>query len=376
MSKHPDAVIIGGGIIGLTSAYFLAQSGLSVEVLDRTDLGREASWAGAGILPPGNCDCAATPIDQLRALGSAQFPHLSVELRELNGIDNGYRRCGGIEFLQRDDEYVLPLWESEGITFERLSRNDLRTLEPGLGEVEATPYLLPDCAQVRNPWHLRALIAGCERLGVRLRPHSDVVSLDTRGGRIERVVLGSESVSGNRYLIAAGAWSEPFLRQLGHQPHVHPVRGQIVLLRTPRPSVSRVLMLGKEYLVPRGDGRVLVGSTEEPEVGFVKGNTEDAVKRLRELAVRTVPALANAEIEKCWSGLRPGSADGLPFLGAVPGCENAVVATGHFRAGVQLSIGTAQVVAELFAGNSPRVSLEPFRLDRVPDVGTKPTFRS
>lgn len=110
MATHPDVVVIGGGIIGLSSAYFLTKAGLRVEVLDRADLGTEASWAGAGIIPPGNSDRAATPIDKLRAIGSARFPEFSAELRDLSGIDNGYRRCGGIEFLQLEDEYVQPLW--------------------------------------------------------------------------------------------------------------------------------------------------------------------------------------------------------------------------------------------------------------------------
>src|SRR5438874_9227375 len=102
MAQHPDVVVVGGGIVGLTSAYFLAKAGLTVEVLDRSDLGREASWAGAGIIPPGNPERAATPIDRLRAIGSMSFPGLSEELRDLTGIDNGYRRSGGVEFLDPD----------------------------------------------------------------------------------------------------------------------------------------------------------------------------------------------------------------------------------------------------------------------------------
>jgi glycine oxidase len=377
MSKHPDVVVIGGGIIGLTAAYALARAGFAVEVLDRSDLGREASWAGAGIIPPGNPDRAATPVDKLRAIGSVGYPEFSAELRDLTGVDNGYRACGGIEFLQPGDEYALPLWEAEGIAVERLSPAGLKALEPGVGAVPGEPYLLPGCAQVRNPWHMRALVAACEKVGVELRPHEPVAHLVAAGGRVAEVALeDGRSVAAGSVLIAAGAWSGRLLEALGHRPVIYPVRGQIVLLRTPRPVVSRVLMRGKEYLVPRGDGRVLVGSTEEPEAGFAKANTETAVAKLRELAAATVPALAGAEVEKCWAGLRPGSPDGLPYLGPVPGFENAFVATGHFRAGVQLSVGTARVVGELFQEQPTSVPLDAFRLDREPGTGAQPAFRS
>ena len=113
MAKHPDVAIIGGGIIGLTCAYFLAKEGVSVAVFDRGELGKEASWAGAGIIPPGNTAGAATPIDALRAIGSMRFQGFSEELRERTGIDNGYTRCGGIEFLDTSDLGVLGLWTWE-----------------------------------------------------------------------------------------------------------------------------------------------------------------------------------------------------------------------------------------------------------------------
>jgi glycine oxidase len=150
MPAHPDVAIIGGGIIGLTSAYFLAKAGASVAVYDRGDLGKEASWAGAGILPPGNPERAATPADRLRGIGSARFPDFSSELRDLTGIDNGYRCCGGIEFLTPEDADVPGVWAAEGIAFERLALAEAKELEP-LGRVEGDPYLLPGCAQVRNP---------------------------------------------------------------------------------------------------------------------------------------------------------------------------------------------------------------------------------
>jgi glycine oxidase len=361
MANRPDVAIIGGGIIGLTCAYFLAKAGLSVAVFDRGDLGKEASWAGAGIIPPGNPAGAATPLDRLRAIGSARFPEFSRELFELTDIDNGYLHCGGIEFLEGDPTQVLELWRNEGIVFEKLTRDSLRVLEPAVEGVLDEPYLLPDCAQVRNPRHLQALIAACRNAGVTLNPHTPHGDpRETGAGRV---------------LIAAGAWSADLLARCGGAG-VHPVRGQIVLLKSPKPVFTRVLMVGKRYLVPRADGHILIGSTEEPEAGYEKANTAEAVADLLAFAFRLVPSLASAELVKCWSGLRPATPDGLPYIGPVPGWDNVFVATGHFRAGVQLSLGTAQAITELFTGKPTCVPLEAFAVEREPQTGGTAAFRS
>ena len=370
MANHPDVTVIGGGIIGLTAAYFLAREGRRVEVLDRQDLGREASWAGAGILPPGNPARAATPADRLRAESVSRFAEFSAELRELTGIDNGYVRCGGIEILDAADADVVGMWEAEGISYESFCWNRERSdrVSAEAHPVTAFPvpdratYFLPDFAQVRNPWHLRALIAACERVGVALRPHTPIGPTDLRPDR--------------RYLLAAGAWAGEFLRPLGVALPVQPVRGQIVLFRCPRPPFTHIVMHGKRYLVPRPDGRVLVGSTEEPEAGFEKANTPHGVEELKRFAFDLCPELRAAEVEKTWAGLRPGSPDGLPFIGPVPGRPNVAAAVGHFRAGVQLSIGTAMMVAELFGGPPTGIPLDAFRLDRTPEAGVRPAFRS
>ncbi|MEO2090369.1 MAG: FAD-dependent oxidoreductase, partial [Gemmataceae bacterium] len=249
------------------------------------------------------------------------------------------------------------MWEAEGITFEFLPSPPAPRPAGARGI-----YLLPDFAQVRNPWHLRALVAACERVGVTLRPHTPIDPADLRPDR--------------RYLLAAGAWAGEFLRPLGVALPVQPVRGQIVLFRCPRPPVPHIVMHGKRYLVPRPDGRVLVGSTEEPEAGFEKANTPEGVGDLKRFAFDLCPELRTAEVEKTWAGLRPGSPDGLPFIGPVPGRPNVVAAVGHFRAGVQLSIGTALMVREMFGGPPSGISLDEFRLDRPTDGAVRPAFRS
>jgi glycine oxidase len=375
MANAADVLIIGGGVIGLTTAYTLGRAGARVTVLDRQDLGREASWAGAGIISPGNPERAATPYDGLRALSATIYPELSAELREQTGIDNGYRRTGGLEFEDADEPIDLSAWADEGIAWKRLDAAAARAVEPALAPNAGPAYHLPGMAQVRNPRHLRALEAAARGLGVTLRPGCPVVGWDQTSGRITAAVTLEGRQFASHYLVCSGAWSDELLRPLGLRTGVTPVRGQIALLAA-RTRVPRLILIsGKRYVVPRGDGRVLVGSTEE-EVGFEKRTTAAAIADLLAFAADLVPSLGDAALEKCWAGLRPGSPDGLPYLGAVPGFENLWLATGHFRSGIQLAPATARVLTEAIQGRPTAISLQPFRPDRSPGPAAPVAFRS
>src|SRR5262249_8818085 len=161
-------------------------------------------------------------------------------------------------------------------------------------------------AQLRNPRHLQALVAGCAAVGVRLRPQTPVHGLERSGNRVTALVAGDGRTRAGAYVVTGGAWTDGLLAPLGCQLGIRPVRGQLALLNTGRPLVRRVLMSGPRYLVPRLDGRVLVGSTEE-NAGFDRRTTAEAIRDLLGLAVTLVPALAAAPLERCWAGLRPGS---------------------------------------------------------------------
>ncbi len=385
MAKHPDVLILGGGIIGLTSAYLMAKAGLRVQLIDRQELGREASWAGAGILPPFHkLSGASTPIDALRANSVAGFASFSEELEEQTRIDNGYRVCGGIEVLHADAAYALPLWDAEGIVYERIDATALRNLEPrlyfsvrhGHGD-SAKVYHLPGFAQVRNPWHLQALIAACQAERVNFITGCHLKNWKLVAGHVVGVFDSTGRLhEAGSYLVANGAWAEEWLQPLGCQLGIHPVRGQIVLYHPEFPLVSRVILDGKRYLVPRGDGRILVGSTEEPEAGFVRATTPAGQGELQRFARDWIPALADAVVETAWAGLRPTSVDGLPSIGPVPGQANVFAAVGHGRAGIQLSLGTAQLVVGHMTGRSLPQYADSFHLDRRPNTEFRPAFRS
>jgi glycine oxidase len=203
------------------------------------------------------------------------------------------------------------------------------------------------------------------------------VRLRTDGNRIDAVECqdGFSHVAG-QYLFAAGAWTDQLLECIGVSIGVKPVKGQIVLYRPIRPLLRRIIGFDKRYLVPRGDGRILVGSTEEPEAGFDKQSTVAGVDGLKSFAMEIVPELASAEVEKTWAGLRPGSPDDLPFLGRLPNLDNAFIATGHYRAGIQLSVATAQIMSETLQNRQTRIDLDAFRVDRVPTTPLPMAFRS
>ncbi len=364
-----DLLVIGGGVVGLSIAYEAAGRGSSVHLIDAQQPAREASWAGAGILPPAG-EHSANPLEQLTALSNRLHRAWAAEFQNSTGIDNGYRPCGGL-YVARDEPTreelgKLHAWAAaEDVAIEPLPRGELTRIEPALrptGECVDAAFLPGEC-QLRNPRHLKALMEGCRQRGVEIVPAAAAEDFEIKGSRITSVRTGSGKFVASQYCLAAGSWTTALARKLRLRLAIKPIRGQIALLKCERPLFSRIVNEGKRYLVPRLDGRVIVGSTEE-DAGFDHSTSEDTIAGLIEFAGSLVPQLSEAPLEKSWAGLRPASRDGLPYLGQVPELENAFVAAGHFRSGLQLSPGTAVVLNDLLAGKPPTIDLSQFRPDR------------
>ncbi|MFO0956283.1 MAG: glycine oxidase ThiO [Isosphaeraceae bacterium] len=375
-----DLVVVGGGVVGLSVAYAVAQEGLSVTVLDRAEIGKAASWAGAGILSPGGERTPNNPVAALRSLSAELFAEWSTELRAETGVDNGYRRCGGVDVATSPAEEQALLasagrWREEGIAFERLPPSEFARVEPALSPDLAVAYFLPDRAQVRNPWHLRALTRALEKRQVILRPGLGALGFVAKGDRIAAVRTDDGPIECEWAVMAAGPWSGGLLEPLEVKAPTPPVRGQIVLLKTAPPALRRIVEHGARYLVPRDDGHVLVGSTEE-NAGFDARPTAVAVRELIGEAFRLCPSLASAEFVRAWAGLRPGSIDTRPYLGPTAPYPNLVLATGHRRAGLQLSTGTAEVVRRIVLGLPEVLDLAAFRPGREPAASGESAFRS
>jgi glycine oxidase len=377
--NNTDVVIVGGGVIGLSIAYALALEGVATTVLDQSELGREASWAGAGIIAPFAERPSGNPLAALRSRSARLYPEWSAALRDETGIDNGYSRCGGVDVGWTADEdsalrALAGRWREEGIAFERLAEPDVLRVEPALNPAVHLAYFLPDRAQIRNPRHLKALAAALSHRGVTLHPGRAARGFAVIGDRVSAVETAEGPLPCGCVVVAAGPWTGRLLGGLGLQVLTPPVKGQIVLLRTASPLLRRIVEHGKNYLVPRDDGRVLVGATEE-DADFDKRPTTTGVRDLIDVALRLCPGLASAEVERAWAGLRPGSIDGRPYLGFAPGFRNLIVASGHKRAGLQLAPGSAEVIADLVLSRAPRIDLASFRLDREPE-SVDEAFRS
>ena len=365
--SHSDIVLIGAGVVGLTTALKLAERNVSVTLLDRQQVGRKASWAGAGMVPPGNPDRATTPEARLRSYSHSLWPEFAEDLVARTGIDIGYHICGAIEVCNAEASDLLQKnyehWTAEGIRAERFSSREVRQYVADLDARFDSAIYLPDFGQIRNPRYLQALKSACLERGVEILEHVDALHLRKSGDRITEVRVDDRSLQFDSICFTAGAWTASLLQPFGVSIPVKPVRGQIVQLQLPTQPFRCVIELGRRYLVPRLDGLVLIGSTEE-DVGFAKQTTTEGIAGLLEFAASLVPSLGSAEVVKTWAGLRPGSPDELPLLGRVPGLSNAFIGAGHFRSGLQMSPATGMILADLMLEQTPAISLEGLQADR------------
>jgi glycine oxidase len=366
-------LIVGGGAIGLSLAYELAGRGHRVKLLDRGDSQQRSSWAGAGILPPTQQATAVDPLEQLRGLSHAMFRSLSEQLREETGIDIGYRACGGIYLATTAGEAatlaaLAQYWQAQSIAAERWSVETLVAAEPQLatlaesGRLRAA-WFAPSEAQVRNPRFIAALELGCRRRGVDIEFGADVREIVIANGRAIGVAGDGRQWHAARICLCGGAWTRMLLERHGLQSGILPVRGQMLLYRFAESPFRSVINEGHRYLVARDDGHLLVGSNEE-EVGYRLETTREVLEQLGEWASSIWPVLSQTKPLRGWAGLRPGTIDGLPYLGSVPGLPGVFLAAGHYRAGLHLSPGTALVMADLIEGRVPPIELRSFRLSR------------
>jgi len=356
-ARRDDTVVVGGGLIGLALAAELARRGQRVTVLERGEPGGEASGAAAGMLTPQAEAVAESAFFALSLESRNLYPAWVQTLREETGLDVGYRRMGLLRCLfetpQGETLFDAYRWQvSAGFPVEERATPSLRAeLDGGLSPEVRSAVFFPEEAAVDPAVLTRAVWLSAERRGVCVR-----TGVSARAFRIERgVCRGVETDAGlfeaAATVDAAGAWAA--FDQSGRVAiPVQPVRGQIVQLRVVGRPLTKMVCSDDVYLVPRPDGSVLVGSTVE-HVGYLKAVTAEAMERLIGAAIRLVPALRSAGFVSAWSGLRPGTPDGLPVLGE-SGIPSLLFAAGHFRNGILLAPVTAMVMADLLTSRTAR----------------------
>lgn len=343
-----DVAIAGGGLIGASIAFELAQAGLRVGLFDSQQPGTEASWAAAGILSPAPENAGMVSTVPLGRASLAMYPEFVDAIEKLSGIAVGYRAKGTVEaFFSGDSQAklstVVALHHGLGLKAEPLSADDARELEPALSDDLEAAVLRPDEACVDNRALTRAALIAAERAGAKIFPGSAVRAVSRKQKRCDGLFVGDEHIEARWTVIAAGCYSAQITGAEAYAP-VRPAKGQMLALRAKAAKIDRVLWSEQVYLVPRDDGRIVAGATVE-YVGFEKGVSAGAMQNILAGTLELAPALTDAYIEETWAGLRPDSPDHLPIIGPTE-VEGLLIATGHFRSGILLAPITARLLRE------------------------------
>ncbi len=365
--------MIGGGVAGLVTAWRAAHRGLRVVVLERGELGGGTSrWAAGMLAPVSEAELGERALLALGLESLARWPAFAAELGEAAGLDLGLRQTGALLVARDRDEAEalereLGFRRELGLAVERLRPSQARRLEPALAPTVRLALSAADDQAVDPRRLVAALAEACRRAGVELRTATEVERVLVEDGRVAGVALAGERLRAPRVVVAAGPWSGALagLPEEARVP-VRPVKGQVMRLRDPEGPglVERVLRFPGGYLVPRGDGRYVLGATVE-ERGFDTTVTAGGLHALLRDAGELVPGVHDLVVEEVGAGLRPGSPDNTPLLGPSAVVEGLVWATGHYRNGILLAPVTAELVAGALAGEPVPEAFAPDRFARV-----------
>ncbi|HEV2388001.1 MAG TPA: glycine oxidase ThiO [Candidatus Acidoferrales bacterium] len=371
----PDVVIVGAGVIGGGIACELTRHGMSVLLLDRQKPAAEATWAAAGMLAPSPNGPDSIALVPLARASLDLYPAFVDAVEADSGIRVGFRRHGSLAVFfgagatGERDRYLAGLL-ALGLGGEPLDAEELRRREPRLNPGVGAGVWLAQEASVDNRVLGRALAVAAERQGTELRCGVEVTGLAVEGHRCLGVQTSSGKIAAGHVVIAAGCYSSRIETAMRYAP-TQPVRGQMVALDAGAALPASSLRMGAShgYIVPRGDGRVVAGSTLE-DAGFDKSVTPGGVGKILAAAVVLAPALERAPILEVWSGLRPDTPDHLPVLGPtdIPGLS---IATGHYRNGILLAPITARLARQWLLGQQTDMDLAAFSPMRFGESGER-----
>lgn len=363
------ALIVGGGLIGCAIAYELGKAGYRCTVLDKGPLLQEASTAAAGMLGAQVELHHPGPFYAFCRYSLSLYRAWTEELERISGVSVEYRDEGILRaaFTEADELELRGRlsWMQDA---RWLDRDELLAAEPELSPDVRGGLQLPADHQLHPRRLAQALKAALVRQGCELRENTPVFELTraSGNGRVTGVRTAEGTLDASLVVLSAGAWSPGLADAIGLRLPIFPVKGQCISLRPSAPISRFTLFTQGCYIVPKEDGTCLVGATQV-EAGFDKRATAAAVGELHARAARLLPALADAELADTWAGLRPGTRDGLPFLGWCPDAPGLMIATGHYRNGILLAPATGRIVRELADGETPEVALDAFAPGRATD---------
>ncbi|HEU4855538.1 MAG TPA: glycine oxidase ThiO [Nitrosospira sp.] len=368
-----DVVVIGGGIAGLATAHELLQMGATVTVLERNRCGKEASWAGAGILSPLLPWDYPDSVTQLTQFSNRLFPQFVEGLWAKTGIDPEYQASGMLVLSgfpvepqeetrgESEDEFnpAVEAWcIHHGFPMKRVRSHEI---VPILARDEAALWL-PEVCQVRNPRLLQALVKAVECSGGAIVEHAEVTNWKIERGRVQSISTNrSDEYSAANFVVTAGAWSRQLLGEHALKLDIWPVRGQILLFKAQAGLLRTIVLQGRDnfYLIPRRDGHILAGSTVE-EAGFDNRPSATARSALLSRAHALVPALTEELLTDHWAGLRPGSPHNIPVIDRHPTVSNLYLNSGHYRYGVTMAPGSARLVSNMILNKAQPLDVTPY----------------
>jgi glycine oxidase len=368
-----DVVIVGGGVIGCAIAYYLSKQGVAVTLLERNEIGSQASGAATGMFALLKPMTKMDAYNQLLFASQKLFMPLIAELQAASGIDLEYEQTGTLRTIHHEVriERLHPWIQScqqQGLSVSLLDDSTTRQMEPLLTPADLYGAIsFPDEGQI-NAARVVAALAHVARLqGAILRTHTEVtgiVSYPSDPSRVSAVQTSAgETIHCRHLVLAMGAWAAQCSEWFGVDLPVVPQRGQVIALHQPDPPIRHMLIGKGIYIAPKPGGIVIVGATKD-DAGFDCRVTVEGIHWLLSSALQLVPSLAQSGIERFWAGLRPKTPDGHPILGSLPGWENVLLALGHFSFGILLSAITGSTIAELVTtGKTPEI-IRPFALER------------
>lgn len=367
-------IVIGGGIAGLATAWELLRSGATVTVLERNLCAQEASWAGAGILSPLLPWDYSEAVTQLTQFSAHLFPQFVDALQAETGVNPEYQASGMLvlpdsssqahvesgTFAKSKRMLLAECWcARHGIPVQEVQSSQIA---PSLMRDEPALWLSQVC-QVRNPRLLQALIKAVKALGGKVIEHAAVAGWKIERGYVRSIsTMAGEPHSAGQYVVAAGAWSRGLLAEHAEALKVWPVRGQILLFKVRSGLLEPIVLDEREnfYLIPRRDGHILAGSTLE-EAGFDKSTTREARETLLARAQALIPVLAEETIVAHWAGLRPASPHNIPAISVHPAISNLYLNSGHYRYGVTMAPGSAQLIANMILDKLQPLDVTPYQ---------------